>query len=315
MRAQLHIVSSCTERKRQTPLTELRLRTVHGSALDSRASEWLARLRGASGTLSAKDLYVGDHWAVSRSLPMVAANAGFSAELWIASAGYGLVHSTRPLASYSATFAPGQPDSVSSEVSATARHRETRRWWDLVSALLRTPGHPRSIAAIAKDDPSARIIMLGSPEYVAALADDLIEARAHLNDPRRLLVVTSHHDVVPQLESNVVEVSARMRTRLGGAVGSLHARVARWLLERGDAASLDAPLASAKVAGMAARSPELPTLTRSKMSDREVTSFIRNALREKPRPACSGLLRRLRESGNACEQKRFRAIYRSIEED
>src|SRR5262245_11141361 len=88
----IHVIASCTDRKRLPVPLELRLREISGVRPQIRAERWWRRLSThESRNIVATDLYGGDHWSVARSLPAVAVANGRSAQLWVASAGYGLV--------------------------------------------------------------------------------------------------------------------------------------------------------------------------------------------------------------------------------
>ena len=62
------------------------------------------------------------------------------------------------------------------------------------------------------------------------------------------------------------------------------------------------------------RAPDARTFDRKKVSDKVVESFLRKSLRKEPRLSFTLLLRRFRDSGQACEYTRFRTLYRRIRE-
>jgi hypothetical protein len=96
---------------------------------------------------------------------------------------------------------------------------------------------------------------------------------------------------------------------LGGALTSLHVRVARRLLEGIEPQRLDAQTARHCVEVVAARSPELPAFQRSRADDDDVKTFIRAALLADPGVSHTRLLREYRAAGSACEQSRFRELF------
>src|SRR5262245_44463156 len=98
----IHVIASCTDRKRLPVPPKLRLREIPDARPQIRAERWWRRLSTHQGrNVAAAELYGGDHWSVARSLPDVAAANGRSAQLWVASAGYGLVPANAPLRPYS----------------------------------------------------------------------------------------------------------------------------------------------------------------------------------------------------------------------
>src|SRR5437868_1959469 len=113
MKSDLHILVSCTDRKRAAVSEELCLRTVPAKPIEERAKAWWLRITRHRGqAIPAMDLYAGDHWSVVRALPELAQRNSLKANLWVISAGYGLVPATACLLPYSATFAGNHPDTV-----------------------------------------------------------------------------------------------------------------------------------------------------------------------------------------------------------
>ena len=55
--------------------------------------------------------------------------------------------------------------------------------------------------------------------------------------------------------------------------------------------------------------PELVKYERKTMSDDEVMEYIAGEISRNPKLKASPLLRKLRDSGRACEQKRFGRLY------
>ena len=60
------------------------------------------------------------------------------------------------------------------------------------------------------------------------------------------------------------------------------------------------------------RAPEARTYDRKRMTESQVEAFIRKSLRKEPETSFNALLRSLRDSGMACEYKRFREMFRAI---
>jgi hypothetical protein len=53
---------------------------------------------------------------------------------------------------------------------------------------------------------------------------------------------------------------------------------------------------------------------RKAVTDEDVRVFVRNALRANPQARHTTLLREYRESGYACEQKRFGRLFKEVEQ-
>ena len=131
----IRVVVSCTERKSVPPLPFMRAAKLTRRSFESRIAMWLERVSAAPPTHSAVDLYQGEHWAVARALIERSA-----AEVWVASAGYGLVSARAQLASYGATFASGQTDSVMLSNAGPALNEERSKWWQALQTHVGTDG-------------------------------------------------------------------------------------------------------------------------------------------------------------------------------
>lgn len=281
--------------------------------VDLRAERWWIALTKGEPKISAEELYVGPYWATVRSLKETAASDRYSIQLWVASAGYGLLHSSTAVRPYSATFSPNVPDSV---VRATDRSRglDGRGWWRALSTF-RVPGSgsPRRLAGIAKRDPKARFLVIGSPAYIAALEDDLLALLPILKDPDHLVIVSGTPG--PRAESLRelwVESSAKLLRKVEGSLPTLHARVARQILDDTPEFGFSAAELRKRWATISKRSPTVMKPQRTVTTDDEVKEFVRSRLRENPAAKQTRLLHDFRASGRACEQKRFKGLFDDV---
>lgn len=307
---ELHIIANCAKRKSAPTPEMLRLGSQQRRD-DGLPTRWLNAVASTSTTrMRAEDLYQGNHWSVVRQLPALARVRGWSrVTLWVASAGLGLVAADTQVASYSATFAPHDPDSVVRGVPPSERTASAAAWWRaLAAARARSSRQPTTIAALVARDPSVSIAALLSPPYVGALADDLREAASQLVDPKRMVVISSAAAEKDAGELELARSGAALQPSLGGPLAALHARAARHVLQAlgPDTWSTDAARhALATVATNKCRTAQ----GGARRSDADVRRFIARALASRTPPACSPLLEQFRASGHACEQHRFRRLY------
>lgn len=313
MRRTVHIIASCTERKRITVPSELRLREISMSGAFERAESWWRRLSThRTDTVAAIDLYGGDHWSVAKSLPATARANGLDAYLWIASAGYGLVPVEAQLRPYSATFATGHRDSVFVEGAETTACSEfTRRWWAHLGEMpgpLR--GAPRTLARLVKRFPDACVLVTGSPDYISAMQDDLMSAISETPTPDRIVIVSRPGPFAKSvLRNHVVPSDARLQRSVGGARTSLHVRVAKKILEEISRWEFSARILRTHYGRVLASSAAAPTFDRERLTDEQVERFIRTEFYRTPGLSYTRALRALRDRGMACEQSRFKDIF------
>lgn len=311
---QLIILTNCTERKRGSD------QAIHLSSLvgpiKERARRWTRRLEHFSGDrVPAMDLYQGDHWTAVLGLVRRAERAGWDTELWVASAGYGLIPSHAAVLPYAATFAGGHVDSVGAGSGLGAKEA-AKRWWAAMQGWQGpATGTPRTLADLAKRHPKASWLLVMSPTYLNAISEDLVEARHHLKFPDRLILVSgkpgpSEESLIPHW----VPALEAGRGVLGGGCTSLNARVGSFLISHFPCDQWSAKAIQPEMNLWAASLIPTDRPDRRRLTDAKVITFIRRALRKNPDASHSNLLRALRDQGLACEQKRFRGLFKSLKD-
>lgn len=318
----LHIVVNCADRKLFTVHPTRRLRTVHDSDLRRRARVWWGRLtKVTSETLPAVELYGGSYWAAVRRLPQTAEMVGFRPQLWIISAGYGLLNGTDRVNSYSATFSAPSPDSVTPG-SGEARTELLQRWWgELTKFSLPEGKHPRSFYELIQSNRGDRYLVVASPDYLTAVAADLSRGAGSLRDPDRLVVISSR---LPSSAGDLARHNVPSDARLQcfgdcrppcrhlvsrGVRGVIGPGVALAVLNRVSEWGFGAAVIRERLGELIDEAPALHRHDRRRMGDDEVGAFVKSELAADASASCAVLLRRLRDSGRACEQARFKQIY------
>jgi len=300
----VHVVVTCTNRKTATVPAELRLGSLADSTATSEAvGEWTARLSGPGGAahLAAEDLYAGEHWAVARQLPVAA--AAHDTQLWVCSAGYGLIRARALIRPYAAAFS-GHEDRVPGGADGA------RRWWQALAHWEGPePGQPRSIRELAAAKPTASFILALSAAYLDACRDDIAIAAAKLHDPDRLLVISAGARGPGVLAGLMVPADARLQAVLGGTRQALNTRTASRLLEAGITSRVKATRYMTK---LLAGQPSVARYERKKLSDEEVITMITGRLARDPGMSASRMLREFRDAGYACEQQRFAALHHRV---
>ncbi|TSC27501.1 hypothetical protein [Corallococcus sp. Z5C101001] len=313
----LHIVASCTDRKRLPVPETLHLRHIRGAQAEVRANTWWHQLQSHMHPLGpVQELYAGEHWSVVLGLPTIAHESGFKPNLWVASAGYGLIPNEALVRPYSATFARGHADSVARDAGNQDMATQLRRWWGTLSSHAGpAPHHARTIRQLASEQSNSSILVVASPLYIAAISDDLEGAANALQHPERLLVVSSPAPLSKGLLApHWIPSSAHHQQRLGGSRLGLHARVAREILLSAQGARLDAAEAQSKYQNLIKTSDPIQSYDRQPMTDDELRTFIRQVMDEGTK-SWSAALRQLRGRQFACEQRRFKSLFVQVQEN
>jgi len=279
----------------------LRLRVLNHLAPSARMKTWVRRLsHNSAPTIPAVELYAGEHWEVARHLCDSDAR-GIPVELWVCSAGYGLIPAAAELLPYSATFSVDSPDAIPDGNAGAAR------WWAALQSWDGPAAAPRSLAALVEDDPSSRVIVALSAPYVRACRLDLISAAVSAR-PGQFSVVSAGTKRDADLTPYLLPVDARLQHVVGGTRQALNVRAVSHLLTVGATSHADM---EASLTVLLAKQPPVPRYERRRASDAEVRTFIRRRLRADNTATHSRLLREFRNSDRACEQSRFADLFRA----
>ena len=311
---QLNVFVICTMTKRFHGTGNRLLREVGGASLSERFGGWASRIeRSRSPSIPAIDTYSGGHWSVVRSLNSSFAKSSSSERIWIVSAGYGLISPADAIIPYGATFAPGQPDSISPVSSPEA----SVAWWRLLTqwrppAL--APNAPRSVAAAVAKYPEASNLLVLSPDYYRALSEDLRASLSQIADPQKLIILSSDERQVSDLAAHTVRVDARLQTYVGGARSSLGVRTARAVLQELSGQPVTLGSFRAAMACLVNRHGVVQVFDREPMTDAQVADFINTELFQDASVSSTRLLEKLRGSGRACERKRFHKLFTAAKE-
>ncbi|MEU8800772.1 hypothetical protein [Spirillospora sp. NPDC048819] len=304
----VHLIVTCANRKRGVLSPTLRARELaEGNGAEARCRDWICRLAKEAANTRAADLYAGEYWQVAKQLGEV---VGPDASMWICSAGYGLMPEDAHIAAYAATFAFGQADSVASTTD------DARRWWETLAQWAGpVPGSPRTFTGLTAGNSDAVVIAVMSDAYLKPCADDLRQAAGKLADPDNFVII-GPGGRYPGLKDFIIPVTAAVQPAVGGSLLSLHARAALRVFEM--ASEQQKPLTRTVLATLmtelrASAPPVIARTAGTRLSDDEVLAFIRTTMAEEIGPvSATRLLRRLRDSGQSCEQARFKGLFQKV---
>lgn len=338
VRSKIHIIAGCTSRKRVSPTKELGSISPRAN-IERRAADWWENLNTSSaensdkdaefqknhGKIKASDLYIGSYWSNIRQLSSKASVSDFVSDLWIISAGYGLISSSDNIYSYSATFTPGDKNSVTNGGGDVKKRAEIlRKWWELISNFrLPQSSSPRKLSQLFRENSEDYFLIVASANYLTAVEADLLEGVKSLSSPENLIIITSKSFSNENLQKNIVAVDARLQCSGDcaencqkhllprGIRGAISAALAVKIIERARENGFNAPNVKQFIQNGIEKSPLLVNTARTRVDETEIRKFISQELIKSPSASCTSLLLKLRNDGLACEQKRFREIYQS----
>lgn len=307
----VNVVVTCALGKRGTAVPTLMVRNLARCDSHERSTEWARRvgLAPQAECVRTLDLYKGEHWSVVRSIYAQSWPAQTrQVQLWIMSAGCGLLAPATLVPVYNATFTSGDQDSVAN----TSRAR--RSWWKTVCEIpLEGSSTPRTLSQLATRYPDAPLIVTASPGYLDAAADDLSTAALSMSSPELLTLLCRKGSLPGLLDAHKVYLSSHMRAALGGTLLAMNVRMLLVLLQGGG--NLNKPHLDEQVDRF--RSTCVPLVPRSgcKVSDVAVREYISQRLASGRRLSASEALQGFRDAGSAVEQKRFQKLFRAVRDE
>jgi hypothetical protein len=283
----LTIVVTCTDRKSLAVPEQRQLRWLPKSR--STASAWIERIESAEVVTPLRKLYQGDAWSQLAHLEQASRDAGFEPTTYVASAGLGLRPVSAEAPAYGATFTPNQPDSVWG--SATAQ----RAWWDELNEWNGSRGElPDGVPAL----------FVLSQRYADVLAPTVAKAAASDS----VLVIGGSDAITSSLR---LPADAKLRSALGGTLGTLNMRTAVAWMRKLTSTTIDSPRDRELWLEWASGVGRRERYERTPLADGKVLDAIRLIRAQEPAISKTRALRSLRANGFACEQKRFTQLFES----
>jgi len=298
----LILITNCAATKRIAAGAPVLLRNWTGS-VRHRFHWWQKAIEKQVSTTTVRDCYAGDAWSQALAAEQASPN---NSQLWVISAGLGLLSVDQSIPNYSATFVNNDLDSVASN------HLEKTDWWNLLVEWRRASTGIGCITDLALANPKSVLMVAVSSSYFSVIKDDLVSARAALASPDQLLVISAGTRPVRALGTSLLPIDARFENLVGGARSTLNARMLRRIIEENRQGRIRASQISEYLSAIATTLDSPRSFERRPLADKQIATFIRKQSRSVPRSSASALLRILRDQGLACEQKRFHRIYKTI---
>jgi hypothetical protein len=293
----VRLVVACSQRKRLPVRQEMHLSSID-SPPEERIGEWRDRLeRSDAESERAESLYSGDHWHATREAFRLVREYADGAELWIISAGYGLIPAAKAIKPYSATFATRSADSVWRGAGDGDRRTSLSRWWAGLP-------HATSLFELLGRDDNQAVVIVASAPYIEAIDPELNDA---LRAPGGECV--SVISAGTQRNGAFLPIDGRLREVVGGTDSALNARTLALLARDAHSHHFDRSAMAAALDAMRSRLSATPRLERVRLTDTEVLDRIRTMLLEAPGISRTNALRTLRASGEACGQSRFATLW------
>lgn len=300
-------ITTCTNRKRAPAVDSLLCRTLTCGDMTQVADQWIARVTHAPHEHLARTLYCGRGFTESLSAAQLA-----TTDLWIISAGLGLVLSNDKIPSYSLTIASGAEDSIKGKISSDFHPSE---WWNAINSI-----SGRSISRLINDDPDRSLFLISLTQpYAPLILNDLLNLTSDSLARVRIVGIMCSRNMPEQIQPICMPYDARINDPrcYPGTMSDFAQRSAYHFVKNiwNECGYQNAADDSAAIIKMLDRleAPIVPS--RRKLSDDEVRSeiIVNWDLAE---GHSNRMLRVLRDNLHvACEQKRFSILFKQVKEE
>lgn len=291
------VVTTCSLRKTLRPTSDATAATLCAGHQKKVETAWLNRVGNLSTHLPAMEFYAGRGFGLAAEAARLA-----DAKLYILSAGLGLVPARRRIPVYGLTVTEGHEDSVPEKVSGEF---DAAGWF---SRMLSSP-HSDQWADAAKSG-SGRILIALSRPYAAMVGGSLSALPTRTLTRLRIFGASLESVLPASLHPTIVPYDERLNSILPGTRSDFSQRAMFHFVR--SIAIKSSPDREADFAAVFAalgrlRFPHRPR--RPRRTDDEIVSLISGRLRSESGSA--KMLAALRnDEGIACEQSRFRRLYR-----
>lgn len=302
------VITNCTNRKSIDPEPNLsRMPNIKkGVDVTTTSMEWIEKVISAKHNVNAGMLYQG------RSIQDVkaTANALKNSDVYVISAGLGLVNFNELIPSYELSVSENAPFNKKLNLS----NIPISRWWYSVNKA--RIGHGKPLSRLINSGNYKRIFIATSSSYLDLVAEDLWETNP--NNLKKLIIFTSplgQKKVPIKWHSQVAPYDERFEDKKSGYTGTrvdFPQRTLRHFVEELNLQTKPIESAREEIRNLInkLKKPVLPP--RKKVSDEEVIRLINRHWKSQLGNSHK-LLRHLRDIDLvSCEQSRFKRLWHQV---
>ena len=302
------VITNCTNRKSIDPEPKLsRMPTIkRGDDITTTSMEWVEKIISAKHNVIAGTLYQG------RSIQDVKTTANIlkNSDVYVISAGLGLVNFDEPIPSYELSVSENAPFNK----KLNSNNIPITSWWYSVNKA-RT-GYGKPLSRLINTGNYKRIFIAASSSYLDLIAEDLWESSS--NNLKKLIIFTSpfgQKKIPLEWHSQIAPYDERFEDKKSGYAGTrvdFPQRTLRHFVEELNLHTKPIESAREKIRNLIGKlkKPVLPP--RKKVSDEEVIRLIKRHWKSQLGNSHK-LLRHLRDIDLvSCEQSRFKRLWHQV---
>jgi hypothetical protein len=294
------ILASCTNSKTEKANEALTIQCYsHEKPFEKVIQSWKkSREESNSQRYLTTKLYKGVGWKATVDTYNFLSNYD-KTKLYIASAGYGLISHTSKITPYNATFAPRTSNSID---KFTGDKRANIEWWDSINQFR------------AEDFSNDSYFFVILPHNYLLATQNFIKEMVEQYDKRVFIFRATKSEAIPFMQNYTVEFDLRFNSFQTGTLSSLLSRAVLWLSK--EVVEYEIPfkhhLFQEHIEEKMKNYTQYKMPKREQLSEEEIIKKIKNMIINDKITSASKGLRRLRESGIACEQKRFSTLFKKV---
>lgn len=319
-----HYIITCVSQKRARKSHSILDPEIRNGTLDAVFKQWNNLLLNSSlRKRKAIALYKGQLWDAFLDGWGIINNQLKNSQLWILSAGYGLIKSDQKIVPYDITFqesrngSPSVQYKVESKDGMPSRRDIIQGWWRLLTCNS-SSNHPSimSLTKNAKKD-DFFFLVLGK-DYLDAVFLDISSAIRNSNYPENITVLSNNVNdpLAKKLGEQWLYADSRLVNLTGSNNTTVNAKIAKELLwhmfhEKSGLRWWSFSNFNAYLKEVSSNLPDVKKHNRESNTDEEIKAYITKAVKYND-IAFTNLHRSFRDSGKACEYSRFQSLYKQV---
>lgn len=300
------VITTCTNRKRKPVTASLYAASLETGSLADVAEEWGGRLQQPAPRFPVMDVYAGRSFQEARTVAK-----RINAEMFVVSAGLGLVDASRDIPSYACTVADGVHDAIAPKVLGEFSSIE---WW---ASLKRVSPFANDLISVAANGDHKLIVAALSDSYIRMLCADLLALADDDLAKLRLFTRAPIEQIPARLRPCVMPYDDRLDGPASPIKGTRSDFAGRALRHFADYILPGAEDELAEQHSYAVRNamegwPFPSMVERQRLTDDQILALLRQHWTA-TKGSTSVLLRVFRDQLNvACEQGRFASLARQV---
>jgi len=296
----IEIISSCTNSKTKIADKTLTIEYYNKEKnLDEIIKIWKDTIRkNKFDKYKTTNLYKGIGWRATLNTYNFFSDH-YEAELYIASAGYGLIHHSTKISSYNATFAPRTLNSIE---KFNQEKTSNIKWWDSINSF--------QVDSFSND---SYIFVILPHNYLIA-TQNFIKKLIKQHGKRVFIFRANQNEPLSFMQEYTVEFDLRFNSYQTGTLSSLLARAVLWLSKEIIEHNIpfEHHLFQEHIEKTMKNYTQYKMPKREQLSEEKLIKKIENMIANDGIISASKGLKKLRESGIACEQKRFGSLFKKV---